>query len=332
MPPRKLQRHDQFFQRMLDKPGTAGALLRERLPAEVVRLLVDEPPELIPGTFVSPRLRAYRTDRLYRTRTLTGRPVLIFALLEHKSTPDPRIDLQLLGYQYQALDHWNRTEGQGPDGRPLPLPAIITMVIYNGTEEWTVPLSLAEGTRAGPKLRPHILDFRYSLVDLRRIPEENLSRERDLRVGLLILKHGREARKDRSRLLLLIRAADALGDDDLVTLIYYLVGDPDGPDAVTVRATLNEILPEKGDRIMSTAGELWKAEGFNQGLLQGEARGKTEGKAEMLLRLLLRRFRSVPTHVEDKVRAARSDQLDDWSERFVDAQTLADIFGPEAPH
>ncbi|MEI6986266.1 MAG: Rpn family recombination-promoting nuclease/putative transposase, partial [Rhodospirillaceae bacterium] len=82
----------QFFQRMLDKPGNAGALLRERLPAEVVRLLVNEPPELIPGSFVSPRLRAYRTDRLFRTST------------------------------------------------------IVTMVIYNGIEEWTAPLSMAEGT------------------------------------------------------------------------------------------------------------------------------------------------------------------------------------------
>ena len=146
MTKRQLQRHDQFFQRMLDKPGNAGALLRERLPAEVVCLLVNEPPELIPGSFVSPRLRAYRTDRLYRTSTIGGLPVLIFALLEHKSAPDPRIDLQLLGYQYQALDNWNRTEGQESDGRLLPLPAIVTMVIYNGIEEWTAPLSMAEGT------------------------------------------------------------------------------------------------------------------------------------------------------------------------------------------
>jgi hypothetical protein len=77
MPTRVIQRHDSFFQRLLDQPGMAGTLLRERLPPEVVGLLVNEPPELIPGSFVSQRLRAYRTDRLYRSRTLTGLPVLI---------------------------------------------------------------------------------------------------------------------------------------------------------------------------------------------------------------------------------------------------------------
>ncbi|MFX4982818.1 Rpn family recombination-promoting nuclease/putative transposase, partial [Acinetobacter baumannii] len=83
------QRHDQFFQTLLDQPGTAAALLRERLPAEVVALLADEPPELVPGSFVSARLRAYCTDRLYRTRTKTGRPVLVWTLIEHKSKPEP---------------------------------------------------------------------------------------------------------------------------------------------------------------------------------------------------------------------------------------------------
>ena len=71
MSSRTVQRHDQFFQQLLDKPDVAGRLLRERLPPEVVELLADEPPELVPGSFVSRRLRGYRTDRLYRTRTRT---------------------------------------------------------------------------------------------------------------------------------------------------------------------------------------------------------------------------------------------------------------------
>lgn len=61
MPNRLIQRHDQFFKRLLDKPGAAGALLRERLS--------DEPPELLSGSFVATELREYRTDRLYRART-----------------------------------------------------------------------------------------------------------------------------------------------------------------------------------------------------------------------------------------------------------------------
>ena len=336
MTARQVQRHDQFFQRLLEKPGAAGALLRERLPVEVVQLLVDEPPELVPGTFVSRRLRGYRTDRLYKTRTITGRQVLVYALIEHKNTPDQRVGLQLLGYKYHVLDHWDRTEGRNPDGSLRPLPALVTMVVYNGSAEWDVPLSLAGATDADEALRPYIVDFRYSLVDLGRIPDANLSRERILRVGLLILKHGSLRRATRKKLLNIAKQAMVLGDDDLVTLIYYLLGDLDGPKSALIRDILDEILPGDGGRVMSVAAEQWKSEGFNLGLAQGEARGEargeTVGKANMLLRLFRRRDKTVPAYIEDRVRSACSDQLDEWSEQFVDGKSLADILGPDQPH
>lgn len=292
----------------------------------------------MPGSFISRRLRGYRTDRLFRSRTLSGHPVLIYTLIEHKSKPYPRIGLQLLDYQIQILDRWVRQEGTALDGSLRLLPALVTLVVYNGAEDWTVPLSLAEATDADPALRPWLLDFRYTLVNLKTIPDARLSAEKVLRVGLLILKHGKPARKDRRKLLLLIRSAYALGIDDLVTLIYYLVGDPDGPHADYVRTILDEVLPDQGEHIMSAAAEQWKAEGFNKGMLQGlaegeakgeakgKARGKAEGKAEILLRLLRRRFQTLPPEIEARVRGADSVQLDDWSDRFVDATVLSEIF------
>lgn len=330
MPSRSIQRHDQFFQTLLDKPGLAGTLLRERLPAEVVALLADEPPELVPGTFVSQRLRAYRTDRLYRTRAVSGRPVLVWTLIEHKAKPEPRIALQLLGYQHQILERWDRTEGRNPDGSLRPLPALITMVVYNGAAEWTVPLSLAEATDADPGIRPHLLDFRYSLVDLGRIPDAQLSRERALRVGLLILKHGPLGRATRKRLLKVAREALRLGYDDLATMIHYLLGDlVDDPRGELARSILNELVPGEEERVMSLVAEQWKAEGFTLGMLKGRAEGKAEGKAELLLRLLRRRFTALPEPIEQLVRSADNDRLDAWSERIFDARTLDDLFAPD---
>ena len=62
-----------------------------------------------------------------------------------------------------------------------------------------------------------------------------------------------------------------------------------------------------------------------QKAIEARSEGKAEGKAEMLLRLLRRRFSNLPTDIEARVRAADSDQLDGWSERFVDARELEDI-------
>ena len=169
---RLIQRHDQFFKRLLDQPGTAGALLRERLPPEVAALLGDEAPEHIQGSFVPAELREYRTDRLYRARTISGRSLFIHTVVEHKSAPDPGIALQLLGYKTQILEWWNQTEGQGSGAA---LPPVMSIVVYHGKAEWRVPLMLTGAVDADPEFRPWLVDFRYTLVDLRHIEDARLS-------------------------------------------------------------------------------------------------------------------------------------------------------------
>jgi hypothetical protein len=335
MPSRPAQRHDAFFQSLLDRPDNAGALLRERLPAEVAALLADEPPELVPGSFVSKRLRGYRTDRLYRARTLSGRPALVYALIEHKSTPDPRLPLQLLGYQCQVLEHWDRTEGRGADGAQRPLPALVTLVVYHGARPWTVPLSLAEATDADPTMRPYCLDYRYSLADLGRIPDAELSRERRLRVGLLILKHGPVGRARRRKLVRIAKEALRLGHDDLATFLYYLLGDlADDPRGELARDILRELMPEEEEeRMVSLIAEQWMAEGFSRGLdkgkVEGKLEGKAEGKADLLLRLLAQRFGPLSPDVVARVRSAGGSQLDDWSDRLFQARDLEDLLSED---
>lgn len=327
MPTGPVQPHDAFFQALLDNPGNAGALLRERLPPEVAALLADEPPVLMPGSFVSRALRRYRTDRLYKARTVTGRPVLVYTLVEHKSSPDPRLGLQLLGYQAQILEHWDRTEGHNPDGSLRPLPALVTVVVYHGAAAWTVPLSLAGATDADAALRPHLLDFRYSLVDLGRIPDEQLSGERRLRVGLLILKHGPVRNGDEEVLLRIAQEALRLGHDDLLSFMYYLQGHlVDDPRGELARRILRKLVPEEEERMVSLIAEQWKAEGFTKGLAEGLAEGETKWKADMLLRQLRRRFGPLPSEAEAHVRGADAVRLDRWSERILDAHDLNDLF------
>ncbi|MEI8397438.1 MAG: Rpn family recombination-promoting nuclease/putative transposase, partial [Rhodospirillaceae bacterium] len=92
------QPHDKLFKGLLDQPGTAGALLRERLPPEIACLLSDDPPELIDGEFIDEALQGSQSDRLFRAWLKVGAEVLLYVLIDHKSTPDPGIILQLLGY------------------------------------------------------------------------------------------------------------------------------------------------------------------------------------------------------------------------------------------
>ena len=326
MTSRLIQRHDQFIKRLLDKPGTAGTLLRERLPSEVVALLGDDPPELMAGSFVPKELAEYRTDRLYRARTKGNRPVFIHVVIEHKSKPDPRVGLQLLGYTAQILQHLD--SHRDPKGTLPPLPAVLSMVVYNGAATWTVPLSLAETTDADEELRPWLTDLRYTLVDLGRIDDGLLSRQEMLRVGFLILKHGSRDGDLRQTLRDLGQAALALGFDDLVAFVRYVFGEPNELEAGILRQVLAEIVPGQEERIMSIAAEQWKAEGK----AEGRAEGIAEGKAGALMRLLERRFGFIPDTTRSLVAGADLVTLDRWFDRALDATALEIVFDEAKPH
>ncbi len=113
-PPRLIRRHDQFFKRLLERDGTAGALLRERLPPAVAgNDLVPTHRNSSADSFVSRELQGHQTDRLYRARMVDGEIAFIYALIEHKSSPDLNVTLQLLGYMVQIWQWWIRQEGNG---------------------------------------------------------------------------------------------------------------------------------------------------------------------------------------------------------------------------
>ncbi|EWY40399.1 hypothetical protein N825_36975 [Skermanella stibiiresistens SB22] len=330
---RVIRRHDQFFKLLLDQPGAAGTLLRERLPVEVSSRLSAEDPELVNTSFVDAELRERRADRLYRVRLRDGRQALIYVLVEHKSAPDPRIGLQLLIYMVRIWEWWERHEGKDANGKPRLLPVILPLVVYHGHAEWRVPLDFADGFDVDDDtLRPYLVDFRYSLADLGRIDDAALSDQNALRVGLLILKHGDGGGDIRETLLRLGRAEAALGVDDLAILVRYIIAEPNKIEPGLLRDVLKEIVPGQETRIMSIAAEMWKAEGMADGIkigqAQGKVQGKAEGKAEILLRQFRRRFRTVPEAVSEKVLHAHDDDLNMWAENILDASSLDMVFSP----
>lgn len=63
-----------------------------------------------------------------------------------------------------------------------------------------------------------------------------------------------------------------------------------------------------------------------EGRLEGKLEGKLEGETQLLIRLLGKRFDPLPPWVEQKLAQADIEQLGLWSERLLDAKTLAEIF------
>jgi hypothetical protein len=314
VPTRLFHRHDAYFKRLLDQPGTALALLRERLPAAIARRLVDEEPESLPTSFISDELEERRPDRLYRTRTREGQPVLVYTLVEHKSSPDQRTALQLLGYDVQILQWWDKREGRDGNGRLRKLPALFSIVVYNGEERWNVPLTLAGATEGGDddEIRPWLPELRYTLLDLSQTDSGFLSRHRVLRFGFKVLKYGACDGDVREILKMLIREALAEElDDEIVVLVRFVMMEPNGLKKGVLREMLTEVTPNKAERLMSLVD-----------------RSVADLFAEAILRGMTRRFGPVAETYRQRIMDASQDELEGWICALGEGRTLDEMFSP----
>ncbi|MEY3220995.1 MAG: hypothetical protein RIT27_2352 [Pseudomonadota bacterium] len=67
---------------------------------------------------------------------------------------------------------------------------------------------------------------------------------------------------------------------------------------------------------------LWGQEAFNKGKYQG----KLEGERLILKRLLERRFKTLPEWVLQRLNQATDEQLEIWSLKLFDVDTLEELF------
>ncbi|MBF0462005.1 MAG: Rpn family recombination-promoting nuclease/putative transposase [Magnetococcales bacterium] len=327
------QPHDRLFKALLSHPETAGAFLRENLPPEVARLLGPEPPLLVEGSFIEERLQPYFSDRLFQAMTLSGKPLFLYALLEHKSYEDKKAGWQLCRGLYAFLEQQTRADEQWQK-----LPAIVALLLHHGQQEWRIPNEFMALMETDEALRPWLLNFRFPVVDLGPIPDDQLSRHARLRAGLMALKYG--TRDPQTQMDALENITVALQDapELLLSVLLYLLTTFPYLDEEHVRQVVRRINPQEEAEMMSQFAQeilakgkpewvqMVRQEGIQMGEQKGRQEGRQEGEATILARQLQRRFGNLPVWVSEKIANAESPVLEEWSLRILDAPTLESVF------
>jgi flagellar biosynthesis/type III secretory pathway protein FliH len=72
--------------------------------------------------------------------------------------------------------------------------------------------------------------------------------------------------------------------------------------------------------------QLGRQEGIQLGRQEGFEQGRRRGEAELLLRLLRSKFGPVPKKIQARLRNAQPEQLLEWGERLVKANSLDEVF------
>ncbi|WP_419739489.1 Rpn family recombination-promoting nuclease/putative transposase [Ruegeria sp.] len=322
--------HDALIRAAFEDPKLVRAFLRDHLPNAIAAHLDLSRPQKVDGTFVDEALAGSQSDALFRVSTRSGRAAWCYLLVEHKSTPDTDLPLQLAGYMIRIWRRLRKEYGPALKGR---LPAIVPLVLYNGERRWRVPDGLGAMIDAPPEL-VFLPGAAYILRNIGEIPTAALSQDPALKAVLIAMK--REA----VRYLEDVVNDLPMGSDlrrQVFTYISEVYQDVDRDD---IMAELRRLGAHDMEAHMGTIAQTMHAEGkavgLAEGLAAGEAKGKAEGlavgKAETLLRLLERRFGHVPQAMRDRVAAADVDQLDTWFDAAIDAPSLSAVFDPNTPH
>lgn len=234
--------------------------------------------------------------------------------------------MQLLRYIVRILTNWYEQ-----NGRQLPLPPVLPLVVHQGPGEWRVSCEFADLFGDVPSsLRPYLPTFRHALVDLPTIPDETLSATTRLRSLLKALKYGRRSDLP-ERLDIILAEVEALGRRDLLLILTYLDKGPVAVSREVIRQLLRGRVPDREEQIMGWITQPYFEEGLEQGLEKGLEQGRAEGQAKSLVRVLEKRFGALPDPLRTRVLSADVQSLDSWLDRVFDAADLQAVFAEPLP-
>jgi predicted transposase YdaD len=333
--------HDLFARYTFGHPERAAAELRAVLPAHVVSQVDWSSLRREPVSVVDPELRETESDLLFTARLHTGRPLLLYVLLEHQSSVDRWMALRMLRYVVRQVERWRQ---ENPKSQVLPL--IIPLVMYHGPDgAWTAPrrvedlFDLPEGEVERERWRALVPRFEYLLDDLTAEREAALRARPGpplARLAWLVLRYGRTgelARKlpDWTALFAQVQAGPE-GAEHLVVVIRYLVWTEGKAVHTAARRVLHSVVDgQRAEELMGTWAEEMMERGLQEGRQEGLQQGLLRGRAEYILRILSARR----VHVDEEARqriltCADMATLDRWFDRSLNAATLSDVLDDRA--
>ena len=320
--------HDESYKKLFAFPRMVEDLLRGFVSGDWIDEVDFSTLHKLSAEYVSDALLKRHGDTVWRVR-FRNHWLYLLVLLEFQSRDDPGMALRILAYTSLLYQELVRNEALGAGGR---LPAVLPVVLYNGSSRWGAPVEVGELIApVGAWLTPYQPSQRYFVVDERHVRNDDLPG-----YNLMTAVIGLE--KSRS-LADLVRVVDALrewlrdpGEDELRRAFADWIRQmteqlkPGGAELPPVR-TLEDARMTLVERVGEWPKQ-WVREGIEQGLEQG-----LEHERALLRRQAASRFGAdtaerlsrVLAHIADQERLA---EVGDWLVRCDTGSEFLDHVGP----
>jgi len=307
--------------------------------------------EQVRTTFVRRNYRHLASDIVFSAplvrRRGPNKRLLIYILIEHQSEPDRLMPLRLVDSQAQIFRYqvrkWLQTH-RSP--ARLQLSPVLPVVFYTGLRRWPLVGTLVDVIKGGEEFRAVTPIVEQPLfLNLPEVPPARLERDGGFLGWVLRLLQRRRAgvREFQELLERVVAHLEEIGPAerqrwrDLLSYIGAMVYHERSESEHTrlqeaiERSIENEELREEVSKMGKTMAEILTEEGERTGERKGEQKAAVQTRQQTLVRLLRRRFREVPAGVVNTVESTTDvDQLDEWLDRLVTADTLDELEIPAA--
>ncbi|HSF38756.1 MAG TPA: Rpn family recombination-promoting nuclease/putative transposase [Thermoanaerobaculia bacterium] len=313
-------KHDQGYKLLFSHPRIVESFLLGFLGKDRVAGLDLSTLERVPSSLISDDLQERHGDIFWRLRWKKSDPArsFLYLMVEFQSRPDPSMAVRFLAYVgllLQAL--LRRKRGRAGTG----LPAVLSIVLYNGKAPWHPPVDL------GRLFEPVPLAFRRCLPRLRYLlfDENRLDLGRPELEGNLVAALFRiETCESPDQLPGLLRDSCSLlsreDDPELrrIVTIWLTRRLRNAPQRVKMILAADL----EGTAMLEETIAKWERKIKREGVVEG----RQEGMREMILDLMKLRFGPVPPGVPLKLATLKSTSaLRSLGKRVMDASSLADL-------
>ncbi len=314
-------RHDTTYSILYSHPYLVESLLRGFLPAHWTGRFDFETLEPMSEAHGTEDWSKRYNDRIWRLCWRDGDGwVYFYLMLEFQRSDPPFMAVRVLSYAgvlYQHLIKSLRLR------RGDPLPIVLPVVIYNGERSWRSETEIFDLiTRVPPDMERFLPRLSYYLLDIRRLPAGQLASLDNAAACVFRVDSSLDFEQGLSALAELPRLLPEPGHESLRADIVRWILELVLPSRLTgVDLPKAAGLEEVVEMMIANAPD-WTA----RWRLEGRKEGRQEGRREVLMQMLTRRFGPLIPALHRRIETADAEQILRWSERFVTARSLDEIF------
>ena len=296
--------HDGLFKALTDDQEAVTALVRDHLPASMGKRVVAVR-HADTRLLESRKLAATQSDCLLEVTLDKGERALVYALMEHKAHPDPRVLLQVLGYMVSL---WERIALNDIASLREP-PLIIPMIFYHGKTKWEIPRSLQALHTEGQERFG--MELHCVAVNLSELPMAQRASHPRVRALFHTMLHISGTVEGESYDIM-VEVFKLLSDSPALTahvVTYVRIAGVLAPDLL--ESAMRQQNPKQGDQIMH----------------ESTRRLMAQGQVRTLTAALTHKFGApLPEDVQSQIAEASPEDIDAWNIAAMSAPTLAAVF------